>query len=109
MPWEHYKKPRGPQRGSGYVINAYVYIEEELNVNKSFGNSDKYPVHLYRILNFSRKQNCQFFEYKIMEVRTGQALEKWYREAELSLLGQEVQRIDWHGGGDDKTLRGGDD
>ena len=33
-----------------------------------------------------------------MEVRTGQALEKWYREAELSLLGQEVQRIDWHGG-----------
>lgn len=65
-------------------------------------------------------------------MRAGLALEKWYREAELSLLGPgEVQRIDWHGGefssreggywdtktlvgrdnraGDDETLRGDDD
>lgn len=68
-----------------------------------------------------------------MEVRTGQALEKWYREAELSVLGpMTVRDIDWHGGefssregggywdtktlvgrdnrgGDDETLGGGDD
>lgn len=135
-PWKRHRKSRGPKRRLGYNINAYVFLEEDFDVNKSTGSSDKYPVNLYLILKF-RERDSQFYEYQIVNVRPWLVLEKWYREEELYLLGGNTDNtvreifMAWRGGEDpssrenewdaktlvdrdnadrdDETLRGDDD